>query len=430
MSVHQEDRRQIYRQAALDRLGSPERLDRPVRLVGAMGWQALALLVAVICAALVWVAAARAPIRISAPGIVLPDGGLVEIVAGTAGQVEKLSLAAGQHVAEGEAVAVFSRTDLQRDLQNALAELADAQARHAELAEFYADSDGRNTEAEEDRLATIAQTRALVERRRALLEEKIASLEGLIEQRIVVRDRMIDAELDLSNVRERSSVLDDETKLIALRRLERQSEQSLALIDEKLKVDQLERQVGRLQARLEDEQVARSAHAGRVVEVRVNRGDVVTAGTPLATLAPVGADGSGEPDIFGVLFVPPADGKRIAVGMRVELEPSTARREEYGYILGEVTEVSSVPASNEGMRRTLNNEQLVSQFSASGAPFEVRVRFLRDPTTPSGLAWSSSRGPEASIQSGTLAAARIVVDHVPLIALAVPGLQRWVGGDG
>jgi HlyD family secretion protein len=430
MNAPQSEHRQIYRQAALDRLGSPERLDRPGRLVGGMGWQALALLVAAMCAALVWVATASAPIRISAPGIVLPDGGLVEIVAGTEGQVDTLSLAAGQQVAEGEAVAVFARTDLQRDLENALAELADAQARHAELAAFYAQSDGRNAEAEDDRLATIAQTQSLVERRRTLLEEKIESLQGLIEQRIIVRDRVIDAELDLSNARERLSVLDDETKLIALRRLERQSEQSLALIDEKLKVDQLERQVQRLQARLADEQVVRSAHAGRVVEVRVNRGDVVTAETPLATLAPIGADGSGEPDIFGLLFVPPADGKRITAGMRVELEPSTARREEYGYILGEVTEVSPVPVTNEGMRRALNNDQLVTQFSGSGAPFEVRVRFLRDPATPSGLAWSSSRGPQAPIQSGTLATARIVVDHVPLVSLAAPGLRRWVGDDG
>ena len=57
--------RQIYRQAALDRLASPERLDRPGRLVGGLGWPALALLVAAICAALVWVATARAPVRIA-----------------------------------------------------------------------------------------------------------------------------------------------------------------------------------------------------------------------------------------------------------------------------------------------------------------------------------------------------------------------------
>jgi hypothetical protein len=42
--------RQIYRQAALDRLASPEQLDRPYKLVGSLGWLLLLGLFAVILA--------------------------------------------------------------------------------------------------------------------------------------------------------------------------------------------------------------------------------------------------------------------------------------------------------------------------------------------------------------------------------------------
>lgn len=50
---------------------------------------------------------------------------------------------------------------------------------------------------------------------------------------------------------------------------------------------------------------------------------------------------------------------------------------------------------------------------------------------PSGLSWSSSRGPSSAIFPGTLLKALIVVDRVPLVDLLVPGLSRTLGnGDG
>ncbi len=52
----------IYRQAALDRLASPERLDVPPRLVGRPSWLLLATFAIVIAAALVWAIVTEAPV--------------------------------------------------------------------------------------------------------------------------------------------------------------------------------------------------------------------------------------------------------------------------------------------------------------------------------------------------------------------------------
>lgn len=417
----------IYRQAALDRLRSPERLDNPYRLVSVRAWLALAAVIAALLALAVGLFFAHAPVMVAGRGIVLPEGGLLEIVAEAEGRIESLSLAPGQTVREGESVATFARTDLSRKLEIARADLADAERRLAEVTDFNERNERLARTAEDQRLGTIRETRKPAERRRELLAAKVDALKKVTAAGVVTRDALIDAELQLAQAAERLAELADETKAIELKRLERQSTVELAMIDERRKVESLSRQLEKLDQELAEKQVVTSAHAGQVVEVRVNRGDVIAPGAPLATLAPAGGPTGG---VVGVLYLPPADGKRVAVGMQVRVEPSTARRQEFGYALATVTQVSSVPATEAGMRSILRNEQLVAQLGGAAAPIEVRIRFDADRSTPSGLAWSSSAGPTDAVVPGTLLAAQVVVERMLLVELVLPGWRRWTGSGG
>jgi HlyD family secretion protein len=236
---------------------------------------------------------------------------------------------------------------------------------------------------------------------------------------MVLRDRLIEAEVAASDARERLAALEEEELRLDLDAIERESQQRLALLDEKLAVEDQEREVRRLTARLDAQQVVRSSHDGRIAEVKVNPGDVVQSGTPLATLAP-----TDEEDLVGVLYVPPAQGKRVQPGMTTEISPTTVEREVYGHILGEVVSVAPLPATAEGMRRTLQNDQLVTQLSAEGAPIEVRIRLQRDDGTATRFAWSSSDGPDNGVNGGTLIEGRIVIERLPLIDLIVPGATK------
>jgi HlyD family secretion protein len=170
-----------------------------------------------------------------------------------------------------------------------------------------------------------------------------------------------------------------------------------------------------------------SPYPGQVVEVKVNSGDVVAAGTPIAMLAPTADEAA---DTLGVIYVSPTDGKRIRPGMEAEIVPSIYRREEYGFIRAKVVSVSPVPATAEGMRRVVKNDRLVTQLSGGGAPFEVRVHFDRDASVPSGLQWSASKGPPAAIAAGNLIDAAILVDRKPIANLLVPGIDTMLGLKG
>lgn len=419
--------KQIFRQAALDRLASPEQTDRPHRLVRTPIWLAFAAAAGAIAAVFAWTLFAEAPVKVEGRGIVLPEEGLLEIVSDVEGRVEALSLKAGDVVRQGDVVATFSRSSLARDLGDARAELADARTRLSELRAFYERTEELERQAEEERLGTIRQTQAFADRRRQLMAAKIKSVRNLVDRKIVIRDRLIDAELQLAEARERLAGLDDEAKSIVLARLRRQNEQGLAIIDEQRKIERLAREAAKLERELSERRVIESAHTGEVVEVRVNRGDVLSRGAPIATLAPL----DGGDRTLGVIYLAPADGKRVAVGMAVEAAPSTVRAEEHGAIVGEVIEVSSVPISLAGVRNTLKNDQLANELSAGSAPIEARIRFRRDPTTPSGLAWTSSRGPDRPVAPGTPLEAKVVVDRQRVIDLLAPGLGALVsGGDG
>ena len=72
--------------------------------------------------------------------------------------------------------------------------------------------------------------------------------------------------------------------------------------------------------------------------------------------------------------------------------------------------------------------ELVEQMLAAGAPIEIVVDLKTDPTTTSGLDWSSSDGPPVKITPGTTALATINVQEVAPIQLVIPVVQTWITG--
>ena len=77
--------------------------------------------------------------------------------------------------------------------------------------------------------------------------------------------------------------------------------------------------------------------------------------------------------------------------------------------------------------RVLKNEQLVRELAARGAPIEVRAELLKDAATPTGYRWSSSRGPDTEINTGTLIGGEVTIGEESVLGLVVPGLEPLLG---
>ena len=68
----------------------------------------------------------------------------------------------------------------------------------------------------------------------------------------------------------------------------------------------------------------RASSAGQVTEVKLGAGDIIAAGTALATIAP--ETGGADEALVALIYVPAAEGKRIAPGMAAEVVPTTVER--------------------------------------------------------------------------------------------------------
>jgi len=158
--------------------------------------------------------------------------------------------------------------------------------------------------------------------------------------------------------------------------------------------------------------VVTSPYAGRVVDVRVTRGNLVGAGTALLSLEQPGRS------LEAVLYLPPIDGTKLLPGMEVQLSPASVKREEHGLLLGRVSAVSAFPATISGMKRVLGSEELAKALSDKAPPIEVHVELVRNPTTTSGYQWTSTLS--------TLASGFVGLLPDPLVAV-LPG---WATPQG
>jgi multidrug efflux pump subunit AcrA (membrane-fusion protein) len=154
-----------------------------------------------------------------------------------------------------------------------------------------------------------------------------------------------------------------------------------------------------------NEVAIRAALAGTITEVLVDEGNFVTAGTELVVVEPT------SDQITAVVYVPAGQGKAVATGMSARLSPSTAPSEQYGQILGTVSSVSSFPVSSQRLQFILQDDILASEIASLGSVLEVTIAVEQNPTTTSGLEWTSGDGPAFVVHNGTLATASVILGN-------------------
>ena len=420
-------RSHVFRQIALERISSPEQLDRLLTLIHPKEWIAGVVMAVLTGCAVVWSIYGSLPTNVAAEGIIIRQGGMQDVVALATGQVTVVHHGVGDFVDEGDAVAEIAQTELITELDNKQARLSELRIRHQELLAFGT----RNIEkrAKQTKLARTNLRRDIESARRRLewLEEKVENQQKLYEQGIVTKEEVQETRLEVADkkadIRGWRAAL-GETSVSG----EESEESRMAEIQaSELRISEAERGLRALQERFSQNSTIVSPHVGRVIEQRVNPGDLVAPGSPILSLDPTTAD-TDPSELEVLLYVQAAEGKKVQPGMRVRISPSTARREEYGFIEGIVSSVSQFPASRRGMLRVLGNEELVDQFLRSGPALSVTATLNLDPATTSGFEWSSGEGPDELLTSGTPCSATITVREQAPITLVLPALKKALGG--
>lgn len=415
------EKKSVYRKVALERLSSPEQLDQLLQVTNPQGWLALSALLALLIAALVWGFLGSIPTEAAGQGILLRHGGVTELVAAGTGQVEEMLVGVGDTLEKGEVVARIRQETLIRQIEDTEHRKTELEGEYKEL-ERYAEEQKRLSAANmAQQRADLERTIATLERQVELLEERLRVQRELLADGLITQQALLSLEQELNTARDQVAAARLEVGGLDLKRLESEQQLEQQLEARRGTIREQEIQLSKLRGSLEENVSIVSPDAGRVLELMVDRGDVVSPGTPVLSMEIV------SEDLMAVVFVPAALGKQVRRGMDARVVPSTVQREEYGFMLGEVLRVAEFPSTARGMQRLLANEQLVTSLMEAGPPIQVDVALARDSSTPTGYRWSSSRGPDLEISSGTLASGSIIVREDRPIYLVIPKIREQLG---
>ena len=323
-------------------------------------------------------------------------------------------------------LARIAQPKLESELESARARLAELEKKFEQVEALGgADSKLRAEKLSQQKESLKDSIRAYKAQARTA-RDRLASQRKLYKQGLITKQSLEATKESLQRIRENIAQTETQLKSLSVSKLEVKSARQREELSLQHQINEAERAVKTLESDLERNTTIRSPEAGRVLEVRVSRGDLVRPGIPILNLELQSADQS---ELETILYVRAAEGKMIKPGMEVQISPSTVRKEEYGYMLGDVKEVSKFSASRQGMLRVLVNEELVSEFlSTTGAgPIAVQVVLKRNPDTISGFQWSSGRGPDVEINAGTLCDGLITVRKQRPIALLIPFFKTFFG---
>jgi HlyD family secretion protein len=432
----------IFRQAALDRLSSPEQLDQLMQITTPKSWLALLAFGVLLLMALVWGIFGEIPTRVMGRGIYLKSGGVFVVAARGEGNVLELLVRARDAVKNNQLLARISQEEIKIKLSQATTNLSGLAASLQEREANQKREEAMETDDLSEQKEMFNRTMTNCQAQIAGLMERTNFQKDLSDKGLISKAQYLDtvnalyaAQYDLYHAQ-----LQDEQ--LGIVRFQAKARRAQLYADRKDQVQQVQNQVEYLSSMYTLNTEVRSPYQGEVLEVRVKQGDLITANTPIATLQSAtnkleahlylsSADGK----VLTSRFQPQRAGRRLPTAkpgaplkpmepMPVLLAPVSVKKEEYGLMRGTVEEASEYPVTPEGMLRILGNPTLVAEFAQAGALIEVTVRLQETNNTTSGFVWTSVDGPPMQITSGTLCEGTITIGHRAPIIYVLPFLMK------
>jgi HlyD family secretion protein len=422
--VAEETKKEIFRKVALERLSSPEQLDLVMQVTNPRSWIALAGLGLLLTAAVVWGFVGSVPTKVMASGVLIRPGGVFDVYAQGSGQVAELIVTEGDTVTVGQVVARIAQPQLEREIDSARARLLELQSQHRELSAFTSKDLSLRTDTRAMQEAKLKDTIAFAEQRVAALRAQIKSEESLLERKLITQQTVLQTRQALFAAQDLLEGARNELGQLPIAQLTNETQGEQSLVQSQLRANEAERQITLLTQQLQQVSTVLSPYGGRVVEIKRDPGDIVATGTALLSLELTGQETGG---LQVIAYVPPGEGKNVERDMYVQVSPSTAPREEYGFLIGKVSYISEFPATPDGMMRVLANPTLVQGLAAAGPPFAAYIELELDPDSTSGYRWSSFKGNEVPVNSGTICTINITIRERKPVELVIPMIRQALG---
>lgn len=369
----------------------------------------------------------RVPVIVDGQGMLMADTEVVSyaIMPESDGRLDEFLVKSGSAVKKGQVIARVSIPRLENEIQAGKLALRDLRHKEGLLNTFHKES-------MEAAQGTIRQQRVEAQSRDVSLRERLARLDkaregdaelikkGFLSTRgsdaVNTERGQVDDQIFVS----RRQMLEAETNFSELAQRQRREKLELSL-----QIGTQERQLHALTERLKVEGVITSPYDGVISDLLVDLYQPITRERRVATVTPSSSVTTGQNLITSaVVFVPAMQGKRLTVGMPAKILPLIFEEQQYGRIEGVVSHISTVAADEDALLRVFKNQKLVRKMFESEAPYKVLITVSADPRGRSGLAWTSSRGPDQLLEPGTIVSGWVVYQQPRLLFLLLPAVKR------
>jgi HlyD family secretion protein len=364
--------------------------------------------------ALAWALSPGVPVQVHGGAVLLEPESRSGVYARSAGQIQRLAVAVGAPVRQGQLLATINRVDQAAPGGGWVAANPDA-IRRQNLAIDQQQAAMRS------QIATLRTTNGPV-------GKQLAALEALRKDEVIPRYSPLWVGAQDLYLRNKSQ----------MRALEAQ-------------IAQLEAGRAELQAQSTSQKVF-SPRDGALLSLLVAPGQAVIPGQRIAIV------GSPPQHVShhhtAIALFTEADASRLRPGAEIMVEPQLQTRaryggtdQRYGSLLGHIRSLSPISLNVEALTRVVGDADLAinlasrtrqEAFGEGGDPLATLGDKVTSPMvlvlvdlerahTPSGLRWSGGSGPDLELENGTPALARVDLERRPLLSFVMPFL-RWIGG--
>jgi HlyD family secretion protein len=471
----------IFRQQALERLSSPERLDQLMPVVSPRDWLRLGGLAIFGILAVLWSIFGSIPITVTGKGVLTNPRQLVQLQSPISGQLRSLKIKDGQCIKKNDILGIIEPSAQKQQLQQQRSKLAQLTsqiqentllrqqktqleretilAETASLKQRLEDTQRLHPLLKDEGLSHISQQEQSLKQRLKDIEELIPLLkrrverqrelqeQGAISEEQVLRAETEDrqnrqdllavkaqlqqlqlqkTELEQKHLENINAITQLRAELKKLDTRSKQLEQNNleATNKENNQVQELQQAIDRLENEVVEKSMIKSSQGGCIMEITATIGQYLQSGNRLGTLR---TEDKTE-DMMSVAYFKVKDGKQIRPGMKILITPDTVKRAKFGGIVGKITRISEFPITSEAATSMVGNPEVVQQLmDREGGKIEAIAQLQLDSKTHSGYKWSSSQGPQLKISQGTTTTVQVTVEEYSPITFILPILREWSG---
>ncbi|MBD2694675.1 NHLP bacteriocin system secretion protein [Anabaena catenula] len=470
----------IFRQEALDRLSSPERLDQAMQVVKPQAWLSLSAMGFLVAVGVLWSVFGRIPLTVTGQGILIRPRHVVQFQSPSSGQLLNLKVKPGDAVKKGDVLGIIDQSALKQQLQQEQIKLQQLQTQNDEInklkqqlidqqvlilqqqrvdLENSLQREQVTPRLRDQTLTSIAQKRQNFQQRKQqisyllnTLKKQVENRRNLFQESVISQDLLVQSEeqyfntqaqfLDIESQLKELDIQTTNTQRDYLQNLNKSDEiktkikdintQEAKLIaqDRKESIDktnqirEVKHRIAQLELQLVQESRIISKYDGQILEVSAIPGQIINSGTRL------GAIEAEDPKtkLMSLVYFANKDGKQIKSGMSVQVTPSFTKREKEGGIVGVIQNISAFPVTTQDIAAIIGNQEIADSLAGKGeGRVQAFVQLQEDSTTFSGYKWSSSLGPNLKISSGTTTTVQVKVNEVAPIYYILPLLRSWTG---